>query len=119
MVRTRETATIRVVGAKAPRKAAAFPSTSQSSDESSGKKYSGGNSYCPRETPAWQKNITCFFGSSSSNKDKDEESLSKSSSDDSSVKTVSETSTSSKSAAASSSIDDVNDKENVAESSSS
>lgn len=25
------------------------------------KKYSGGNPYCPRETPAWQKPITSFF----------------------------------------------------------
>lgn len=24
-------------------------------------KYSGGNPYCPRETPAWQKPITQFF----------------------------------------------------------
>ncbi|XP_014472246.1 PREDICTED: PCNA-associated factor-like [Dinoponera quadriceps] len=26
-----------------------------------GKKYSGGNPYHPRETPKWQKSITCFL----------------------------------------------------------
>jgi len=32
------------------------------------KKYSGGNPIHPRETPSWQKTITCFF----SQKDNDE-----------------------------------------------
>ncbi|XP_050528884.1 PCNA-associated factor-like [Daktulosphaira vitifoliae] len=38
-----------------------------SSTPSKGKKYSGGNPVCPRETPAWQKEITCFFMSNNQN----------------------------------------------------
>lgn len=32
----------------------------------SGKNYSGGNPYHPRETPEWQKPITCFLNPNSS-----------------------------------------------------
>uniref|UniRef100_A0A1B6G4T3 PCNA-associated factor n=1 Tax=Cuerna arida TaxID=1464854 RepID=A0A1B6G4T3_9HEMI len=65
MVRTKDSASVKVVGAKAPRKiSSTTTSTAVSSGSDSKKKHSGGNSYCPRETPAWQKPITQFFGTS-------------------------------------------------------
>ncbi|XP_050426935.1 PCNA-associated factor-like [Adelges cooleyi] len=36
-----------------------------SSTPGKNKKYSGGNPVCLRETPVWQKEITCFFGTKS------------------------------------------------------
>ncbi|XP_046686997.1 PCNA-associated factor-like [Homalodisca vitripennis] len=64
MVRTKDSASVKVVGAKAPRKISTPTSTAASSGSDSKKKHSGGNPYCPRETPAWQKPITQFFGTS-------------------------------------------------------
>uniref|UniRef100_A0A1B6KGJ9 PCNA-associated factor n=1 Tax=Graphocephala atropunctata TaxID=36148 RepID=A0A1B6KGJ9_9HEMI len=67
MVRTKDTASVKVVGAKAPRKVTPSAATSSVGSSSSGdskKKCSGGNPYFPRETPAWQKPITQFFGTS-------------------------------------------------------
>lgn len=65
MVRTKaDSAGVKVLGAKAPRKAlTATPTRSSYSDSDSKNKpgSSGGNSYHPRETPEWQKPITNFF----------------------------------------------------------
>ncbi|KAJ8022044.1 PCNA-associated factor [Holothuria leucospilota] len=65
MVRTRADNTARkAVAAKAPRKnfnAAGPSSNSTSPTGSKSNKHSGGNPYCPRPTPEWQKEITNFF----------------------------------------------------------
>ncbi|XP_075217995.1 PCNA-associated factor-like [Lycorma delicatula] len=68
MVRTRDTASVKVSGGKATRKISnsdAMSSYDKGSASDKNNKYSGGNPYCPRETPAWQKSITCFFPASS------------------------------------------------------
>ncbi|KZC10542.1 hypothetical protein WN55_01979 [Dufourea novaeangliae] len=57
----------KVVGAKAPSKSVKSTPTKKSVIVSSkGKNYSGGNPYHPRETPNWQKPITCFLNQGSS-----------------------------------------------------
>ncbi|XP_022251472.1 PCNA-associated factor-like [Limulus polyphemus] len=68
MVRTKgDNCAKKAVAAKAPRKAlstsAAGCSSSMSSPARSAKadKYAGGNPYCPRPTPSWQKEISAFF----------------------------------------------------------
>ncbi|XP_074651287.1 PCNA-associated factor-like [Tubulanus polymorphus] len=66
MVRTRgDNSARKAVAAKAPRKALSTPSASCYGESSSpgGKagKYAGGNPYCPRPTPEWQKPIDMFF----------------------------------------------------------
>ncbi|KAK6637139.1 hypothetical protein RUM44_007553 [Polyplax serrata] len=59
MVKTRSDLKGVRVSFKAPRK---MPVTSNNSPAGrSSKKYKGANSYCPREVPAWQKEITNFF----------------------------------------------------------
>ncbi|XP_046483589.1 PCNA-associated factor [Neodiprion pinetum] len=67
MVRTRADAGVtRAAGAKAPRKnlggvSARMVIANAFADKGKGKDHSSGNSYCPRETPDWQKPITSFF----------------------------------------------------------
>ncbi|XP_046744829.1 PCNA-associated factor-like [Diprion similis] len=67
MVRTRADAgATRAAGAKAPRKnlggvSARMVIANAFADKGKGKDHSSGNSYCPRETPDWQKPITSFF----------------------------------------------------------
>ncbi|PSN51047.1 hypothetical protein C0J52_15419 [Blattella germanica] len=58
MVRTKADSSSVKVSVKAPRKVAVAPTTTVSDAK---KDYSGGNPYCPRETPPWQKSITHFF----------------------------------------------------------
>ena len=72
MVRTKASMSsssgVRAVAAKAPRKSLGSSYSAGSSSNSGistpGKrsdKYGGGNSYCPRPTPQWQKPISGFF----------------------------------------------------------
>ncbi|XP_037511600.1 PCNA-associated factor [Rhipicephalus sanguineus] len=66
MVRTKADGASRAVGAKAFRKSMSSPggassSSSPSSRKPKGDKYGGGNSYCPRPTPPWQKEISGFL----------------------------------------------------------
>ncbi|KAM7296165.1 PCNA-associated factor [Ixodes scapularis] len=67
MVRTKGDSASKAVGAKAPSKAMRSPGASSSragsssSSKNANDRYSGGNAYCPRPTPAWQKEITTFF----------------------------------------------------------
>lgn len=63
MVRTKaDRVPAKAVGSKAPRKIST-PSK-KSATAGKAKSYSGGNPYHPRETPAWQKPITCFLNES-------------------------------------------------------
>ncbi|KAG6795243.1 PCNA-associated factor isoform X1 [Apis mellifera caucasica] len=60
MVRTKaDRVPTKAVGSKAPHKS--VKSTSVKKTNGKGKSYSGGNPYHPRETPEWQKPITCFL----------------------------------------------------------
>ncbi|XP_069682054.1 uncharacterized protein [Periplaneta americana] len=62
MVRTKaESSSIRVAGGKAPRKVAHISSCRPNCATGSSDPMKGGNSYFPRETPVWQKEITTFF----------------------------------------------------------
>ncbi|XP_029843228.2 PCNA-associated factor [Ixodes scapularis] len=67
MVRTKGDSASKAVGAKAPSKAMRSPGASSSragsssSSKNANDRYSGGNAYCPRPTPPWQKEITTFF----------------------------------------------------------
>ncbi|KAJ9601523.1 hypothetical protein L9F63_000266 [Diploptera punctata] len=66
MVRTKaESSSVKASGAKAPRKVTTSAQTSNSatgaSDGKGKQQNAGGNPYCPRETPPWQKEITKFF----------------------------------------------------------
>uniref|UniRef100_A0A224YPG3 PCNA-associated factor n=1 Tax=Rhipicephalus zambeziensis TaxID=60191 RepID=A0A224YPG3_9ACAR len=74
MVRTKADGASRAVGAKAFRKSMSSPggassSTSPSSRKTKGDKYGGGNSYCPRPTPSWQKEISGFLVKASTPED--------------------------------------------------
>ncbi|CAK9808308.1 hypothetical protein ANTQUA_LOCUS5552 [Anthophora quadrimaculata] len=65
MVRTRgDRVPVKAVGSKAPSKVAKTAAPVKKSS-SKGKSYSGGNTYHPRETPEWQKPITCFLNQNS------------------------------------------------------
>lgn len=59
MVRTRSDFSGVRVSTKAPRKQSS--TSSSTPGKSSKKNEGGGNPVCPRETPAWQKEITSFF----------------------------------------------------------
>ncbi|XP_076336447.1 PCNA-associated factor-like [Tachypleus tridentatus] len=68
MVRTKgDNCSKKAVGAKAPRKALSTSavgcslSTSSPARSSKADKYAGGNPYCPRPTPSWQKEISAFL----------------------------------------------------------
>nr|XP_037291755.1 PCNA-associated factor-like [Rhipicephalus microplus] len=66
MVRTKADGASRAVGAKSFRKSLSSPggassSSSPGSRKTKGDKYGGGNSYCPRPTPSWQKEISKFL----------------------------------------------------------
>lgn len=55
------------VGSKAPGKSVGkSPAVKKTTGSGKGKNYSGGNPYHPRETPEWQKPITCFLNPNSS-----------------------------------------------------
>ncbi|XP_050045599.1 PCNA-associated factor-like [Dermacentor andersoni] len=74
MVRTKADGASRVVGAKSFRKtvsspAAASSSSSPTSRKTKGDKYGGGNAYCPRPTPPWQKEISGFLVKTSASED--------------------------------------------------
>ncbi|XP_033320973.1 PCNA-associated factor [Megalopta genalis] len=56
----------KAVGGKAPAKAMKSTPVKKVAGTSKGKNYSGGNPYHPRETPVWQKPITCFLNQDSS-----------------------------------------------------
>ncbi|XP_043600053.1 PCNA-associated factor-like [Bombus pyrosoma] len=72
MVRTKaDRVPTRAVGSKAPHKTTKSTPVKKSSSSSKGKSYSGGNPYHPRETPEWQKPITCFLNQGSVNQSKD------------------------------------------------
>ncbi|KAK9889244.1 hypothetical protein WA026_004521 [Henosepilachna vigintioctopunctata] len=62
MVRTGERC-VRVAGGKSSEKkrGTGTPSTAAGPSTSSSNSGIGGNPVCPRETPSWQKPITCFF----------------------------------------------------------
>ena len=70
MVRTKaDRVPTKAVGSKAPAKAVktASPATPKKGVKSGkGKSYSGGNPYHQRDTPEWQKPITCFINQNSS-----------------------------------------------------
>uniref|UniRef100_A0A131XQY9 PCNA-associated factor n=1 Tax=Hyalomma excavatum TaxID=257692 RepID=A0A131XQY9_9ACAR len=66
MVRTKADGASRAVGAKSFRKSLSSPGGASSSSsagprKTKGDKYGGGNSYCPRPTPSWQKEISGFL----------------------------------------------------------
>ncbi|XP_066995914.1 PCNA-associated factor isoform X2 [Anabrus simplex] len=61
MVRTKADPGAKAVGGKSTRKPLPPSSAGGSSDNKA--KHGGGNPYCPRETPSWQKEITKFFTS--------------------------------------------------------
>ncbi|XP_033190834.1 PCNA-associated factor isoform X2 [Bombus vancouverensis nearcticus] len=68
MVRTKaDRVPTRAVGSKAPHKTTKSTPVKKSGSSSKGKSYSGGNPYHPRETPEWQKPITCFLNQGSVN----------------------------------------------------
>ncbi|XP_037563922.1 PCNA-associated factor-like [Dermacentor silvarum] len=77
MVRTKADGASRAVGAKSFRKTLSSPGAASSSSSSSspgsrktkGDKYGGGNSYCPRPTPPWQKEISGFLVKTSASED--------------------------------------------------
>ncbi|XP_037571030.1 PCNA-associated factor-like [Dermacentor silvarum] len=73
MVRTKADVASRAVGAKSFRKTLSSPGAASSSTPSSrktkGDKYGGGNPYCPRPTPPWQKEITRFLVKTSASED--------------------------------------------------
>lgn len=78
MVRTKAgSSSVRVAGAKAPRKVAhvSISSTSTNSANGSSDSGKGGNPYFPRETPEWQKEITTFFTKPACDTTKESESL--------------------------------------------
>nr|XP_031843008.1 PCNA-associated factor-like [Nomia melanderi] len=56
----------KAVGAKAPAKSVKSTPVKKVTGTSKGKNYSGGNPYHPRDTPDWQKPITCFLNQNSS-----------------------------------------------------
>ncbi|XP_076301198.1 PCNA-associated factor isoform X2 [Lasioglossum baleicum] len=56
----------KAVGGKAPAKSVKSTPVKKVVGTSKGKNYSGGNPYHPRETPEWQKPITCFLNQNSS-----------------------------------------------------
>ncbi|KOC62115.1 PCNA-associated factor [Habropoda laboriosa] len=65
MVRTKaDRVPVKAVGSKAPRKLAKTATPVKKTSSSKGKS-SGGNAYHPRETPEWQKPITCFLNQNS------------------------------------------------------
>ncbi|XP_076650947.1 PCNA-associated factor [Halictus rubicundus] len=67
MVRTKaDRVPSKVVGGKAPAKSVKSTPVKKVVGTSKGKNYSGGNPYHPRETPEWQKPITCFLNQNSS-----------------------------------------------------
>ncbi|XP_076241404.1 uncharacterized protein LOC143183642 [Calliopsis andreniformis] len=68
MVRTKaDRVPVKAVGAKAPSKNVGKSTpVKKSAGSNKGKSYSGGNPYHPRETPEWQKPITCFLNQNSS-----------------------------------------------------
>ena len=70
MVRTKaDRVPTKAVGSKAPAKSlktAAATTPKKGVKNGKGKSYSGGNPYHPRDTPEWQKPITCFIKQSSS-----------------------------------------------------
>ncbi|XP_076173665.1 PCNA-associated factor [Ptiloglossa arizonensis] len=64
MVRTKADR-LKAVGGKAPSKSVKSTPTKKGKGVSKGKNYSGGNPVHPRETPEWQKPITCFLNQNS------------------------------------------------------
>ncbi|XP_043265404.1 PCNA-associated factor-like [Colletes gigas] len=66
MVRTKaDRVPLKAVGAKAPNKSVKSATPKKVTLGGKGKSYSGGNPYHPRETPEWQKPITCFLNQNS------------------------------------------------------
>ncbi|XP_064475019.1 PCNA-associated factor-like [Ornithodoros turicata] len=68
MVRTKADGACKAIGAKSSRKGIAIARASGGASSSSAgakgsgsDKYSGGNPYCPRPTPPWQKEISGFL----------------------------------------------------------
>ena len=70
MVRTKaDRVPTKAVGGKAPAKALKTAGTATPKKvikSGKGKSYAGGNPYHPRDTPEWQKPITCFINQNSS-----------------------------------------------------
>ncbi|XP_070386349.1 PCNA-associated factor-like [Dermacentor albipictus] len=78
MVRTKADGASRVVGAKSfgktlSSRAGASSSSSPTSRKTKGDKYGGGNAYCPRPTPPWQKEISGFLVKTSASEDDNRE----------------------------------------------
>uniref|UniRef100_A0A1E1X1G6 PCNA-associated factor n=1 Tax=Amblyomma aureolatum TaxID=187763 RepID=A0A1E1X1G6_9ACAR len=79
MARTKADGASRAVGAKSFRKTMSTPrsassSSSPASKKTKGGKSSGGNSYCPRPTPSWQKEIADFLAKPKASNDEQESS---------------------------------------------
>ncbi|GIY03481.1 hypothetical protein CDAR_622631 [Caerostris darwini] len=74
MARTKADAA-KKAGGKAPRKIHVLRNETGSAKGGKGKsdRYSGGNPYCPRPTPEWQKPITGFFSKKPNNGNTSEE----------------------------------------------
>ncbi|XP_017753848.1 PREDICTED: PCNA-associated factor-like [Eufriesea mexicana] len=71
MVRTKaDRVPTKAVGSKAPHKSVKNTPVKETS-KTKGKSYSGGNPYHPRQTPEWQKPITCFLNQNSLNESSD------------------------------------------------
>ncbi|XP_077515540.1 PCNA-associated factor-like [Amblyomma americanum] len=87
MARTKADGASRAVGAKSFRKTMSTPRSASSSSSpasrktTKGGKSSGGNSYCPRPTPSWQKEIANFLAKPKVSNDEQESSEGASSSD--------------------------------------